>query len=103
MIEENINSLISVLFEHVNECDYQNQILAKKFCKKLEEIKVTIPTSTELENLQKDETVLETKYENYYDIGNYFDQLYVEIKKEIHENEVKQIREKNRRKNGYKL
>ena len=102
MIEENISSLISVLLEHVNECNYQDQIIINDFCKKLEKIKITIPTSAELEKLQKDEVMLETKYENYYDIGNYFDQLYVEIKKIIHENEVKQIRKENQRKRSIK-
>ena len=61
-----------------------------------------LPTLEKLEELKKIEIDLEIKYEQFYEIGNYFDPIYVKIKREIHNKKVKKIREENRRKGNLK-
>ena len=51
-----------------------------------------------MEELQKIVIDLEIKYDDFNDLVYYFDPLYVKIKKTIHEEKIKEIREDNKRK-----
>ena len=55
-----------------------------------------LPTIEKLEELKKIEIELETKYENLYELGNYFDPVFIQIKQKIKEDNVTKIREENR-------
>ena len=70
----------------------------KYLSNELKKIKKQLPTYSKLEEIEKIIIDLEVKYEAFYELSNYFDPLYVEIKKTIHDKEVKQMREENRRK-----
>lgn len=64
----------------------------------LKDIQNKLSTLEEIEKLKEIEMDLEVKYEDFYEIGNYFDPLYIELRNIIHKNEVKRIREQNRNK-----
>ena len=66
----------------------------------LEKTKVTMPTEDILEELRKIEIDLETRYEVFYELDNFFNPIYVKIKKQIHQSKIKELREKNRKKRG---
>ena len=99
MTNENIKSMLDILetalTEEIFQEDKQN---IQYICKALKKIQKETPTISELEKIKKIETDLEIKYERFYELGNYFDPLYIKFKKIIRENEVKKIREENRRK-----
>lgn len=67
------------------------------FFDELKQTKESLPTDEKLDELQNVEIYLETKYEIFYEIGNYFDPFYVELKHKIHEAKVSNFREKNRK------
>lgn len=101
--DENINSLLTILIKALNENDFaddtQNVIY---LCDSLKESQNSLPTLDELEKIKNIEIDLEIKYECFYEIGNYFDPWYVEVKKIIHKEKVNKLREENRKKRGIK-
>ena len=70
----------------------------KYLCRELEKIENQIPSYDKLEELQKIVIDLEVIYDDFNDLSYYFNPLYVEIKNIIHTEEVKKIREENKRK-----
>ena len=58
------------------------------FFDELKQTKESLPTDEKLDELQNVEIYLETKYEIFYELGNYFDPFYVELKHKIHEAKV---------------
>ena len=68
----------------------------------LEKFKTNLPTIEKLEELQKIEVDLEVKYDNCNELSYYFNPLYVQIKKKINDENIKKIREENKKKNGIK-
>lgn len=99
MQDENLKSIISILTTAKKGDDFgeDNQKI-QYFCEELKKINSHLPTKSKLEELQKIETDLEIRYEKFYELHNYFDPIYIELKKKIHNEEVKKIREENRRK-----
>ena len=94
-----LEKLIMILTQALKKNDFkEDEQKINYFCCELEKLKRDLPTIEKLEELQKIEVDLEVKYEEFYEIANYFDPLYVKIKKKIHEEEVKKIRQENRRK-----
>ena len=59
-----------------------------------------LPSEEELDKLQKIEIDLEVKHDSLNELSYYFNPLYVKVKKEIHEKNVKKIREDQKRKRG---
>lgn len=84
-----------------NDFNEDKQIIQYLF-KELEKLEHQLPTDNKLEELQKIVIDLETKYDDFNDLVYYFDPLYVKIKKTIHEEKVKEIREENKRKKDEK-
>ena len=70
----------------------------KYFNEEIAKLKDKIPSIEKLEELKGIEVELETKFEELYELGNYFDPVFIKIKKNIHEESVLKIREKNRKK-----
>lgn len=66
----------------------------------IKKIKIEVPTIEVLEKLKKIEIDLEVKYECFYELNNFFDPIYIKLKKSIHENKIKKLREENRKKKG---
>lgn len=100
-MEENIKSLLEILNrEKENIINEEDNKKIMYLCESLTKIEKEIPKLDELEKIEKVEKDLEIKYEQFYELGYYFDSIYISIKKTIHDNEVKKLREENRRKRG---
>ena len=98
-MEENIKILLKILSEEKdNIVDEEDNKKIKYLCESLTKIEKEIPKLEELEIIEKIEKELEIKYEQFYELGNYFAPIYIGIKKTIHDSEVKKLREENRRK-----
>ena len=100
-MEENIKILLDTLNrEKDNIIDEEDNKKIMYLCESLTKIEKEIPKLEELEIIEKIEKELEIEYEQFYELGNYFDPICIGIKKTIHDNEVKKLREENRRKRG---
>ena len=84
-----------------NDFNEDKQIIQYLF-KELEKLEHQLPTDNKLEELQKIVIDLEIKYDDFNDLVYYFDPLYVKIKKTIHKEKIKEIREENKRKRDEK-
>ena len=96
---ENLKQIINniAIFLEKNEfCEDRKKI--QHLSSELKKIENQIPTYNKLDELQKIIIDLEVKYDDFNDLPYYFDPLYVKIKNNIHQEEVKKIREKNKRK-----
>lgn len=103
MVDKNNELLLTILTNALKENDFGDDTYKILYlCNALKKIQKVIPTIDELEELKNIEIDLEIKYEIFYEIGNYFDPLYVKIKNTIHKEEVKKLREENRRRRGIK-
>lgn len=51
-----------------------------------------------MEELKKIEVDLEVRYDDFNELGNYFDPLYIFLKSKIHEEKVKKLRKESKRK-----
>lgn len=103
MESESIKQILAFLTRILEKNDFNEdkQIIQYLF-KELEKLEHQLPTDNKLEELQKIVFDLEIKYDDFNDLGYYFDPLYVKIKKTIHEEKVKEIREENKRKRDEK-
>ena len=84
-----------------NDFNEDKQIIQYLF-KELEKLEHKLQTDNKLEELKKIIVDLEIKYDDFNDLVYYFDPLYVKIKKNIHEEKIKEIREENKRKKDEK-
>ena len=99
MKSESLKQILAFLTKVFEKNDFgeDKQIIQYLF-NELEKIEQQLPTDNKLEELQKIVIDLEIKYDDFNDLGYYFDPLYVKIKKTIHEEKVKKIREEIKRK-----
>lgn len=103
MKSESLKQILAFLTQILEKNDFSEdkQIIQYLF-KELEKLEQQLPTNNKLEELQKIVIDLEIKYDDFNDLGYYFDPLYVKILKKIHEEKVKKIREENKRKRDEK-
>ena len=103
MKSESLKQILAFLTRILEKNDFNEdkQIIQYLF-KKLEKLEHQLPTDNKLEELQKIVIDLEIKYDDFNDLVYYFDPLYLKIKKTIHEEKVKEIREKSKRKRDEK-
>lgn len=103
MKSESLKQILAFLTQILEKKDFSEdkQIIQYLF-NELEKMEHQLPTDNKLEELQKIVIDLEIKYDDFNDLGYYFDPLYVKIKKTIHEEKVKEIREENKRKRDEK-
>lgn len=100
MIDKDIENLLIFLKNNFN-IKNMNDDEKNKFKYLYEEIANftnEIPSAEKLEKLKNIEVGFETKYEELYELGNYFDPVFIKMKKIIHENNTLKIREKNKKK-----
>ena len=95
MKSESLKQILAFLTRILEKNDFNED-------KELEKLEHQLPTDNKLEELQKIVIDLEIKYDDFNDLVYYFDPLYVKIKKTIHEEKVKEIREENKRKRDEK-
>ena len=103
MKSESLKQILAFLTRILEKNDFNEdkQIIQYLF-KELEKLEHQLPTDNKLEELQKIVIDLEIKYDDFNDLVYYFNPLYVKIKKTIHEEKVKEIREENKRKRNEK-
>ena len=101
------NELERILLYLSNSLNESNDTIFKEkvsyFKSELESLKDNIPSIEEIEKLHKLEIELETKYDLFLELGNYFDPIYIKLLTEIHKRDVDKIREKNRLKREKKI
>lgn len=90
-----IDTLNSLIDNDINECDKDDVLLLINM---IEKSKTCILSIEELEDMINVEQDLELKYDSLLDFNYYFDPFTVFVKNKIHENEVRKLRENNRRK-----
>lgn len=83
---------------NITNMDIDEKNKFKYFNEEIAKLEDKIPSIEKLEELKSIEVELETKFEEFYELGNYFDPIFIKIKKNIHEESVLKIREKNRKK-----
>lgn len=83
---------------NITNMDSEEKNKFKYFYEEIGKIDDKIPSIEKLEELKNIEIELETKFEELYELGNYFDPIFIKMKKNIHEESVLKIREKNRKK-----
>jgi hypothetical protein len=83
---------------NITNMDIDEKNKFKYFNEEIAKLEVKIPSIEKLEELKSIEVELETKFEELYELGNYFDPIFIKIKKIIHEESVLKTREKNRKK-----
>lgn len=101
MEEKNIEILLNIFANALENKTYEqdnNKIMY--VCNLLKDMEQKLPTLGEIEKAKEYVTDLEIKYEEFYEIANYFDSICFNIEKELHKIEVEKIREENRRKRG---
>lgn len=99
MKNENLKQVLDILIQVLEKNDFdEDKQKIQYLSNELEKIENQIPTYNKLEELQKIVTDLEVKYDVFNDLSYYFNPLYVKIKNTIHKEEVKKIREENKRK-----
>lgn len=94
-LEELLNYLKEILDKNEFGDDEQK---IKYLYDELEKIDENLPTMEKLEELQKIEVDLEIKYDCFNEFSYYFNPLWASIKKKIHDETVRKIREENKKK-----
>lgn len=99
MMEKNLKRLLDILENALNNDGFKEDVQNIQYlCDAIKLFQKEMPAIDELEKAKKIEVDLEVKYEEFYELNNYFDPMYIELKKQIHACEVKKIREANRKK-----
>ena len=97
-----IDTLNSLINNNINDCDKDDVLFLINMIEKSKICTLSIEELEELEDMKKMEQDLELKYDSLLDFNYYFDPFTVLVKKKIHENEVRKLRE-NYRRNRKKL
>ena len=99
MESEDLKKTLSFLANSQNNYDFGDDAKKIKYLyTELEKMQKNLPTIDKLNELQKIEVELETRYEIFYELNNYFDPLYIFISDKIHKENIKKIRQENRKK-----
>lgn len=99
MENENLKQLLVILTRTLEKKDLgEDKSKIQYLSSELEKLEKQIPTYSKLEELQKIVTDLEVKYDDFNDLSYYFNPMYVKIKNNIHAEDVKKLREENKRK-----
>ena len=97
MNSEELENLLEFLTNVQNNYDFgDNEVM--HLCNELKKLENELPTFDKLEEIRRLEVDLETKYECFYELNNYFDPFYISMKKKIHDVYVRNLREENRKK-----
>ena len=98
------NELERILLYLSNSLNESNDTIFKEkvsyFKSELERLKYNIPSIEEIEKL---EIELETKYDLLLELNNYFDPIYIKLLDDIHKRKVNEIRNQNRLKREEKI
>lgn len=99
MTEQNLKNVLMILTNAVKENNFgEDQQKIQNLCDSLKKLQNELPTTAEIDRLEKEINYFEIKYDVFNELSYYFDSLYGEVKCRIHSEEVKKIREENRKK-----
>ena len=99
MQDENLDSLLDVLANALDTNVFYEDIEKIQFlCHSLKKLYSECLSLSEVDDIKKDINYLEIKYDQFNELSYYFDPLYIKIKNMIHDENVKKIREENKRK-----
>lgn len=99
MKKENLKQMLGILTQTLEKNYFgEDKQKIQYLSSELEKIENQIPTYIKLEELQKIVTDLEVKYDDFNDLSYYFNPMYVKIKNNIHAEDVKKLREENKKK-----
>lgn len=97
--DKNLKSNLDIIIKKLDGQNYeQDKEPIRYLSNELKKLEKKLPTIKEIEEIYKILTDLEIKYDEYNDLSYYFNPVYTKIKKVIHSNHVKDIREENKRK-----
>lgn len=101
MEDENLKNILNILIGATKENDFgeDNQRI-QNLRNLLNILQEKIPTIDEIDKLENEINYLEIKYDIFNELSYYSDPLFVTIKRRIHAEEVKKLREETRRKRG---
>lgn len=97
MENDNVNRIMLILEKAIKDNNYyddNNRVI--KLYNLLSKLNIETLNIETLEFLSKEIVYLETEYDEFNELSYYFNPLYVKIKRRIHSNDVKKIREKNK-------
>lgn len=98
-MEKNIDELLNVLSNSISENNMKYDVgIINQVIDSLIKLKNSSINETELENIEKNIIFLETKYDEFNELSNYFDPIYISIKNEFHAKKVNDIRKENKKK-----
>lgn len=101
MEPKELNNILLFLANAIKDNDFgDDNTKIKDLYNELKNMQNVLPSEEELDKLQKIEIDLEVKHDSLNELSYYFNPLYVKVKKEIHEKNVKKIREEQKRKKG---
>jgi len=101
MKEEILKKLLNLIENILKENDFgEDNKKIQNLYTSLSTLHEKLPTITELDKLEKEINFLEINYDAFNELSYYSNPLFISIKKKIHTEEVKKIREENRRKRG---
>lgn len=101
MESENLKKLLVILTKALENNDFgKDEQKIQYLCNSFKKIQQKLPTTDEIDEIEKEINYLEIKYDIFNELSYYFDPLYIKIKNEIHAAKVKKIKEENRKKKG---
>jgi len=103
MEDENLKNILNILREASKENDFgEDNKKIQNLYNSLSILQNKLPTNDEIDKLEEEINYLEIKYDIFNELSYYTAPLFVTIKRKIHTEEVKKIREENRKKRGIK-
>ena len=101
MQNESLKSMISILTTAKKDNDFgEDNKIIDNLCILLKQLEIKMPTIDEINKIEKDILDLEIKYDIFNELSYYFNPLCIKIKNNIHNEEVRKIREENKTKRG---
>jgi len=101
MGDENLKNILNILIEATKENDFgEDNKKIQNLYNSLSILQNKLPTNDEIDKLEEEINYLEIKYDIFNELSYYTPPLFITIKRKIHAEEVKKIREENRRKRG---
>lgn len=101
MKKENLKQLLNLIVYVLKENNFgEDNKKIQNLYTSLSTLQNKLPTIDEIDKLEKEINYLEISYDAFNELSYYSNPLFASIKKKIHAEEVKKIREENRRKRG---
>ena len=99
MEKENLKQLLNFIVKVLKENNFgEDEQKVHNLYTSLSTLQDKLPTIEEIDKLEKEINYLEINYDEFNELSYYSNPLFANIKKKIHDEEVKKIREENRRK-----